>query len=238
MRKTLLALAFAAAATVPADAYDLSDLGNLLGGCGGSDVLSNLIEGVFTKTDLSVSDLAGTYAAEGSAVTFKSDNALQKAGGIAAAAAVEAKLNPYYEKYGLIGAVMTADADGQFTLRAKRLSINGLITKNGDGTFEFAFQALGGIQLGAMTAYVQQTPSGLDVMFDASKLKDILSFAAGFSGSSLTSAASRILNSYDGICMGFKFKKTGQTQSTQKTQKTQNSTQTAADALRQLLKRN
>ena len=74
-------------------------LGDLLKGLGGSgSTIGNLVEGVFTKTNLTLADLVGDYTSEGPAVAFKSDNLLKQAGGIAGAAALETKLKPYYEQ--------------------------------------------------------------------------------------------------------------------------------------------
>lgn len=220
-----------------------SDLRELLGGKTGSTI-GNILEGVFTKTDIDVKDIAGTYEASGSAVSFKSENALQKAGGLAASAAIEAQLDPYYEKYGLIGATLAADADGNFTLKAKKITLQGVITKNSDGTFEFKFQAFGKIKIGSMKAYVQKTPTNLEIMFDANKLKSLLSIVTKTVGGSLTKAVSSVLDSYDGACIGFGFKKTGsapRSDSAVSTQPDDSTATPAADALggalRDLLKK-
>ena len=59
-------------------------------------------------------------------------------------------------------------------------------------------------------------------MFDAKKLKDILSVAANFTGNSLAKTASGILDSYDGLCVGFAYTGTG----TSKTSTTPSQTST------------
>ncbi|MDE5903509.1 MAG: DUF4923 family protein, partial [Muribaculaceae bacterium] len=82
-------------------------LKDALGGGGVGETVTNLIQGVFSKSDLTVADIAGEWTSNGSAVSFTSDNFLQKAGGVAAAAAIETKLNPYYEQYGLNAPLMT-----------------------------------------------------------------------------------------------------------------------------------
>lgn len=191
--------------TMCMNAQSLSDI---LGGLGGNsnvgNVLGNVIEGVFTKTNLSVSDLVGSYQAQGPAVTFKSENLLQKAGGIAGAATIESKLNPYYEKYGLNGMTLTVDQDANFTMKIKALSLKGTITKNdGDGTFDFNFN-VAGIKLGKFTAYIEKSGSNLKLMFDATKLKSFISTVASLTGNSMVSAVGSILDSYDGACIGWK----------------------------------
>ncbi len=236
MLSMLIALA---AAWTPAARSDIRDL---LGGKTGS-TLGNILEGVFTKTDIDVKDIAGTYEATGSAVSFKSENALQKAGGVAASAAIEAQLDPYYEKYGLIGATFSADNEGNFTLQAKKITLKGVITKNDDGTFQFKFQAFGKINIGSMKAYVQKSPTSLEIMFDANKLKSLLSIVTKTVGGSLTKTVSNLLDSYDGACLGFGFKKTGAAPQTESETSVQQADTTAApasalgDALRGLLKK-
>ena len=208
MKKTLLALAILMGGAMVMAPEAHADLKELLGGKTGSTI-GNLLEGVFTKTNIEVKDLAGTYEATGSAVTFKSENALTKAGGVAAAAAIEAQLDPYYKNAGLTGAIFTCDTEGNFTLKIKKLTLKGVAVKNDDGTFEFKFQAFGKISMGSMKAYVQKTPTNLEVMFDATKLKNMLSMLSGTIGGKLVKGVGSILDSYDGACMGFGFKKTG-----------------------------
>lgn len=198
-----------------ATAANAQGLGDLLKGLGnGSDIgstISNVIEGVFTKTDLNVEDLAGVYVSDGPAVTFKSDNFLQKAGGIAGAAAVETKLNPYYEQYGLNGMPLTIDSDANFTLTLMRMKLTGTIEKigEGDGTFRFKLMVGGKMKIGEFTAYVEKSGNNLNLMFDATKLKELISTVASFTGGTMVKTLASILDSYEGMCVGFKMKYTG-----------------------------
>ncbi len=180
------------------------DLKDILGGAGGA--LGNIVEGVFTKTDLSVADIVGEWTSTGSAVTFQSDNFLKKAGGSAAAGAVENQLDQYYSKFGLTGAVLKIDQDSTFTLTIKKLPIKGTISVKSKGVFNFNFSAGGIMKLGSMAAYVEKTPSGINVMFDADKIKKIMTLAATISGNKMVSTADKLLKEYDGICIGFKMK--------------------------------
>lgn len=188
-----------------------SVLGNVLGGDTGS-ILGNLLEGVFSSSNITVEDMQGTWKSTGPAVCFQSDNFLQKAGGLAAAAAIETKIKPYYEKYGLNNAVMTIDANGNFTLTASKITLKGNIKqKNGadKGVFDFNFTVLGKIQLGSVTTYVQKTSNSMDVMFDATKLKSILSKLTQYLSIDILKSMGSILDSYEGLCVGFKMSYTG-----------------------------
>lgn len=176
-------------------------------GLGG--LIGNLVEGVFSKSDLTLADIVGTYQSEGPAVSFKSDNFLKKAGGVAAAAVVEEKLAPYYEQYGFNNARFEVAADSTFTLSMKMLSIGGTITGNGDGTFECQFTLFGRIPMGSATAYISKGPSTLSLMFDATKFKNMLQAISKYVNMKSLKAVSEILGAYDGLCVGFRMKPEG-----------------------------
>ncbi len=216
IRITLLCAILAIWCANMANAQNLGDvLGGLLGGGSSSSTssngsssnstLGNILEGVFSSSKLSVADLAGTWTTSGPAVCFKSENFLQQAGGVAAAAMIENKLDPYYKQYGLNGAVFNIQKDGTFTLTLKKMKLSGTFTKGtADGEFVCSFTALGGIKIGSFTTYVQKSYSSIDIMFDATKMKTLISAIAKFTGNTLAKTAASVLDSYDGLCVGFK----------------------------------
>lgn len=228
MKKTVISLlcSVMVAVIAPSAAHAL-DIKDLLGGSGVGGTVGNLIEGVFTKTNLEVKDMVGEWTVDGSAVTFKSDNMLKKAGGVAAAAALEAKLDPYYKQYGLTGGVMTINNDSTFTFKVKKMTMSGTISKNSDGTFAFKFKAFNKISLGSIKTYVQKSGNTLEIMFDANKLKSIVSSVAGISGISIAKTVGSVLDGYDGLCVGFGTTKTGNA-SKSTTATTESSTSTQA----------
>lgn len=184
----------------------LGGLGDMLGGNSGSTI-GNVLEGVFSSSNITIADMEGEWTSSGPAVCFQGEGFLKKAGGVAAAAAVETKLAPYYEQYGLNNATLTIDAQGNFQLVCKMIRLSGNITqaKGAEpGVFEFNFTALG-MKLTSVTTYVQMTSRSMDVMFDATKLKKLLSAISQFSGIQVVKALSSILDSYDGLCVGFHF---------------------------------
>lgn len=204
------------------------DLKDILGGASGA--LGNIVEGIFSKSDLTVEDIAGQWTADGSAVSFKSDDLLKKAGGIAAAGVVESKLDEYYKKYGLNNLVFTVENDGTFTMAIKKVTLKGTIAVKEKGVFTLTFTAFGTMGLGSMDAYVEKTGNSLNLMFDADKIKKIITIAATLSGSKLASTADTLFNQYDGICMGFKMTKTGEATTTT-TSTNDNSTKTQSTGL-------
>ena len=177
-------------------------------GSGLGGTLGNLLEGVFSSSNISVADLAGTWKSSGPAVSFQGDNFLKKAGGVAAATAIESKLDPYFSQYGLNGAVLTVDYSGNFTLTVKKIKLQGTITETGEkGIFNFNFKALGKVSMGSVKTYIQKTSNSMDVMFDATKMMTIMTTVAKVTNVKSLSALSSILNSYDGLCVGFKMSK-------------------------------
>lgn len=222
----LAAIAVILLAPVRMSAFDLS---SLFGNSGST--ITNLIEGVFSKTDLELTDLAGEWTIDGSAVAFQSDNFLQKAGGMAASAAIEAKIDPYLQQYGLVGAVMTIQSDGTFVIKTSKASINGKIQKKSSGNSNFTFSiTVLGKSISSMPAYVQKSSSSLDIMFEGDKLKSMLTTVGKLLNSSLASTALNILNSYDGVYVGFGMHQTGTVStSTTTTTTTTNTTTTTTE---------
>lgn len=217
LRNFALALAFALTPTL-SYAWDISDLlnkaGNAISNIKTEDITSSvgdMVDGLLSTSKIDVKDMAGTWIVDGSAVSFQSDNFLQKAGGAATASIVESKLDPYYKKYGLTGAILTINEDGSFTLSMKKLTLSGTITKNDpnkkglsqSGNFIFNFNAFGITSLGAVNSYVTKSSNSLDIMFDANRLQSILNSIASFSKIQMAQTAINLLNQYDGICIGF-----------------------------------
>lgn len=174
------------------------------------NTVTNLLQGVLKKSNLKVSDIYGEWTADGSAVCFKSDNFLKKAGGLAAAGAVEAKINPYFQKLGLDKAVLTVNNDDTFTIAVGPVKISGTIAIKDEkqGIFIFTFKLLG-MQLGSFDTYIQKSGNHLDVMFDADKLMSLISTVAKITGNNMATTAASIIDSYDGLCLGFSMNKTG-----------------------------
>lgn len=184
------------------------DIKDILGGAGGA--VENLVEGIFTSSNIEVKDLKGEWNATGSAVAFQDENFLKQAGGKAAAGAIENKLDPYFKKYGLTGSTITIEEDGTFAMKVGKMTLNGTILKGDEtGIFYFQFKAFGKISLGKMKTYVEKGPKNLNIMFDANTLKKIVGVVTSLTGNSLVKSVGGIVDSYDGLCVGFKYEKVG-----------------------------
>lgn len=221
IRKTvfssLLALALlsqAAVSAAPAPDF-LSDLlGRVSGSVDAGSVVKDVIDGVFTKENLTVEDIAGDWQSTGSAVDFRSESLMKKAGGAAVASAIQTKLNPYYKKYGFDKAIFSIAKDGSLSMKVGKYTIQGTIKVNDDkryaGNFIVNFKALGVMSLGEYDTYVALVNNPLTgnkelkMMFDAQKLVAMMKLVASLTKSSLAKSASSMLESYDGICVGFR----------------------------------
>jgi len=167
--------------------------------------IGNLIEGVLSRSDVEIADMAGQWTIDGSAVAFKSEDLLAKAGGAAVAAKLQTDIDPYFQKYGLRGAVVTIDKDGNCSIKCRRGTINGVITKQGKGEFLFNIKMLG-MNLSSVPLYVRKTSQTMDLMFDVAKIKELMAIVAKLSGNSLAKSLDAILNQYEGIYVGLGMK--------------------------------
>ena len=128
---------------------------------------------------------------------------------MAGAAALETKLQPYYEQYGTTGMTLVVNSGASYIMTVKGIKLSGTVTRNdGGGTFTFNLMAMG-MKVGQFTAYVEKTGKNLNLMFDATKLKEIISTVGKFSGMTIAKTLGTILDSYDGACVGFKMENTG-----------------------------
>lgn len=186
-------------------AFDWTNLSKIVSNYVGEDA-GNVIDNILKTDNLEVEDLAGTWVSSGPAVSFKSENVLEKAGGAAAATSVENKLAPFYQKAGLENATFTFTTEGKVTITLKNgKKLNGTIQKGEkEGTMVFQLDKLK--KLGKLTTYVSKGTT-LSIMFDASKLVKLVSSIATFTGNSTLTTVSTLLNSYDGVYAGFKFNK-------------------------------
>lgn len=195
-------------------ANPVNDIKDILGGLkGGSssnsgDIVSGIgsvLNGVLSSSNLSVKDIVGTWKYVEPAVEFKSDNLLKKAGGAAASSAIVNKIKPYYEKAGVQNMIFTVDDDSSFTMKIGKITTSGTIeAEESGGQFVFNFKAAGKIKLGKINAYMSKNISGqLTLTFDASKLISLVNTMASISSNSTVQGVASVLNSYDGLTVGF-----------------------------------
>lgn len=205
----VLALLTALPAMASGDLKDL--LNSVTSGKSSSDNNSNplgslgsVISNLTASSSFELADLQGTWDYQSPAVTFQSDNVIQKAGGAAAASTIEGKMAPYYEKAGITSLQLIVDAENNFTMKLKRGSLKGTVSKDEQGNLEFNFSAFGKIKLGKVSAFATKSGNTLNLTFDVSKLISIVKSVSSVSGISSLNTISSLLSSYDGIYAGFK----------------------------------
>lgn len=186
------------------NAQSLKDLLGKVGNSGSGSTVGNVLQGLFSSSNISVEDMTGVWKAEGSAVCFQGEGFLKQAGGAAASATIKKKLDPYYQKYGLTGAVLTIRPDGKFELKIKKVTLKGTILQSDEkGIFYFKFEVFNKVNLGKVKTYVQKTSRTMDVMFDATKLMQIVSTVGKATNISVANTFANLLSQYKGLCVGF-----------------------------------
>lgn len=150
-------------------------------------------------------DMTGTWTYSGSAIEFESDNLLQKAGGAAAAAVAEKKLDEQLAKVGIKDGQVsfTFNTDSTFTSTVGKRTMTG--TYSYDATDKVVH--LRYFKLLNMNAKVNCTSTNMDLLFNSDKLLKLIAFISSKSSSTTLKTISSLADSYDGMMLGFALKK-------------------------------
>ena len=109
--KSLIVALFATVACTNAWAWDLSSRKNIK--------LGSVVKSLVSTDKVEISDLKGTWKSVAPAIVFKSENLLQKAGGTAAEAAIEKKLEKYYKAAHMEDFTITFEDGDKYTMTFK-----------------------------------------------------------------------------------------------------------------------
>lgn len=164
-------------------------------------ILNNVIgSGTFSKQDL----CAHTWKYSKPGCAFTSENLLAQAGGEIAANKVEEKLGEYYSKFGFSGSntYFTFKTDGTFAAKIDGKSWQGNYTFD-EKTHAIQMKGL----LLSMSGYATKTTNGISLLFDQTKLLNLIKTMSALKGSSTLSAIGTIANNYDGMRVGFEMTK-------------------------------
>lgn len=188
-------------------------LGGLLGGgtTTGSSSTGSIINGILNKVigsaTFSQADLcAHTWKYSKPGCAFTSENLLAKAGGEIAASKIEEDLSKYYSKFGFSNSntYFTFKTDGTFAAKIDGKSWNGTYT------FDEKTHAiqLKGLLLSA-SGFATRTANGISLLFEQKKLLTLVKTLSklNLTGSTTMSAVSSIVDSYDGVRIGFEMTK-------------------------------
>lgn len=186
-------------------------LGAVLGGnsnsssSAGSSIINGILNNVIGSGTFSKQDLcAHTWKYSKPGCAFTSENLLAKAGGEIAANKVEEKLGEYYSKFGLSGSntYFTFKTDGTFAAKIDGKSWQGNYTFD-EKTHAIQMKGL----LLSMSGYATKTTNGISLLFDQTKLLNLIKTIGSLKGSSTLSALGTIANNYDGMRVGFEMTK-------------------------------
>lgn len=161
----------------------------------------NIEKVVGAATGKNTASMEGSWIYTGSAVQFKSDNVLQNAGGALAASALTNKLDELLEKAGIhkdeFG--FTFEENGSFVARVKERELKGTYSYDAESkkaNLKFA-------KLVGLNATISCTSSELNLLFDVSKLLDLVTYLSSKSSNTTLQSISALAENYDGILLGF-----------------------------------
>ena len=169
----------------------------------GISVLSSVLGGLMSSTTSTT--IIGSWTYQSPAIQFESENLLAKAGGTLVSQPVVNKLDPYFQKAGLV--------PGKFTITFNNGNsctyiVNG---KQYSGTYQFDASAgtiqIQGSLMSLPTSYISVSGNQMTMTFDASKILSLIQGVGASSSNSTISSISSIINSYSGMKAGFTFTK-------------------------------
>ena len=187
----------------------------ILTGCGtqGSNILGSILQGgtlgnviisVIGAQTVTAQDLYGSWIYSGPGCAFTSENLLAKAGGEVAATRIKEKALPYYQQIGITSqnTNITFKQDGTYTANFRGTPMSGKWTYD-EASSKVTLQSL----LLTINCYAKRNYTGIGLLFESSKLLNILQTVAAMSGNQNIQAVGEISKSYDGLRLGFDFTK-------------------------------
>jgi hypothetical protein len=184
-------------------ATSCGNMNQILGAMSNGSVI-NAISSVIGLDKVSAQNLIGSWKYNTPGCAFTSENLLAKAGGEVAAAQIEEKLLPYYQKVNISSSntFITFNQDGTFSSKIAGTSFSGTYT------FDEASQQikLKGMLL-SINCYTKREVNGISILFEAKKLLTVLQTMAALSGRADLQTIGDLSKQYDGVRVGFDMKK-------------------------------
>ena len=151
------------------------------------------------------SSLKGNWSYESPAVVFESENLLKKAGGSLITSTAEKTLQKYLRKIGFEeGKVsISFDGDESYTMQIGTKSINGTYTVADN---EITLQRTGLLSQ-PIKANLALQGNEMQITFKADKLLEFLTKISSLTENSTLNLIGNIAGGYDGMQLGFQFKK-------------------------------
>lgn len=178
--------------------------GNILGGILQGGTLGNVIISVIGAQKVTAQDLIGAWNYSGPGCAFTSENLLAKAGGEVAATRIKEKALPYYQQIGITSqnTNIMFKQDGTYTASFRGTPMSGKWTYD-EASSKVTLQSL----LLTINCYAKRNYTGIGLLFESSKLLNILQTMAALSGNQNIQAVGEISKTYDGLRLGFDFSK-------------------------------
>lgn len=202
MRKLVLIAMLMGAGVMAANAQDWKS------------ILSGVVKTVVDDKLTTGNSVVGTWVFVAPSCSFESDNLLAKAGGEAASAKIEQKLEPVYNKIGLDSCMLVFNADSTYTLQLKRTTSNGTYSFDSE-TKTLTLKTKLGV---AVKTHVEVLGTTMSLQFNADKLMSALQALTNLVSkiNSTASAVNSLAGNYDGLMLGFELEKVGDEQSVSK----------------------
>ena len=166
-----------------------------------SEAAKKVLGKVKEVTAFQAKDLEGTWQYRGAASRLKSEDLLQKAGGVALAEAMNTKLDAAYAKVGIVPGKLsyTFAKDSTFTNCIGKKTFKGTYTYDvATGILTLRYYALLPVE-----ATLVRSSQGISLLFNADRLLKIVGLLSGVTKSSALSALGKIASQYDGMLLGF-----------------------------------
>ena len=129
-----------------------------------------------------------------------------KAGGEAATAKVEAKINDALKKVGVTSEALafTFNTDNTFTINVKGRNLKGTYTLDLESK-KITISNLNGV--GTITPQIVKNGTTMNLLYDADKLLKFLTTISAVSNNSTLKSLNTLLESYDGMLIGWELQK-------------------------------
>jgi hypothetical protein len=182
----------------------LSNGTSALGGVLNGGTVTNVLTSVLGFDKLTKAQLIGTWTYTSPGCAFTSKDLLAKAGGEVVAAEIKQKLQSPYATLGITSGNTSATftEDGKFTITLNGKAINGTYTYD-EANDKLVMKGL----ILSMTCYTKRSASGISLLFEASKLLNVLQVASALSGNTNMQAIGELSKKYDGVRIGFDMRK-------------------------------
>lgn len=202
--KKVKAIVMAAVAMIVTSCGMTGTQGNILGDILQGGTLGNVIISVIGAQKVTAQDLIGAWNYSGPGCAFTSENLLAKAGGEVAATRIKEKALPYYQQIGITSqnTNIMFKQDGTYTASFRGTPMSGKWTYD-EASSKVTLQSL----LLTINCYAKRNYTGIGLLFESSKLLNILQTMAALSGNQNIQAVGEISKTYDGLRLGFDFSK-------------------------------